>query len=138
MKNNSLLSDEGALEENSEGRGLLSPISASFPVRMMIRDSDTIHVLKVRDIEWIDACGNYVEIHSRGRTYLHRGSMTGISGRLSPETFVRLHRSAIVNRDKVREIRTVAKGKYSLVMSSGDELPTRRPFNEVREMIVRT
>ena len=136
MKNSLLVPDEGTLDSSTEGQAP-SAAAALFPIRMMIRDSDTIHVLKVKDIEWIDACGNYVEIHTRRGTYLHRGSMNGISNRLSPERFIRLHRSAIVNREMVREIRTVAKGRYSLVMSSGEQLPTRRPLSEVREMMVR-
>ncbi len=108
----------------------------NYPQRLLVRDSGTIHVVKVGEIEWIDACGNYVEIHSRGRTYLHRGSMNGICERLSPKRFTRLHRSTIINRDKVLEVRTVAKGQYVLVMNSGDELRTRRPLSEIREIVV--
>lgn len=104
--------------------------------RILVRDSGTLHVVKVRDVEWIDACGNYVEIHTGGRTFLQRETLSGIARRLSSRQFVRIHRSMMVNTHKVREVRTLAKGQYSLIMASGVELPTQRPIHEIHDMVM--
>ncbi len=106
------------------------------PSRIVVRDSGRIHVLKVEDIEWIGASGNYVEIHAGDTTCLHRGGMTEIMNRLSPDRFVRLHRSLVVHRDKVCVVETVGKGRYLLHMRSGAALPTQRPVNEIRELLL--
>lgn len=106
------------------------------PSRIVVRDSGRIHVIKVEDIEWIGASGNYVEIHAGESSCLHRGSMTEILNRLSPERFVRLQRSLVVHRDKVSVVETVGKGRYMLHMRSGAALPTQRPINEIKELLL--
>lgn len=107
-----------------------------FVSRILIRDAGTIHVVQVKDIEWIDACRNYVEIHAGGKTFLQRDTLGGLAGRLPARPFVKIHRSLIVNASKVREVRTLAKGQYSLIMSSGAELPTQRPLHEIHDVIM--
>ena len=107
-----------------------------FVSRVLIRDAGTIHVVKVRDIEWIDACGNYIEIHAKGKTFLHRETLGGIASRLPSRQFVKMHRSLIVNAGRVREVRTLSRGQYSLVMGTGVELPINRPLHEIHNLIM--
>ncbi len=111
-------------------------VAGCYPSRIVVRDSGRIHVIRVEDIEWIAASGNYVEIHAGETTCLHRGGLTEIMSRLSPERFVRLQRSLVVHRDKVSVVETVGKGRYQLHMRSGAALPTQRPVNEIRELLL--
>lgn len=129
-----LITHLGRLAEANVG---LRPETSRIGIvsRLLIREARMLRVVKVRDIEWIDACGNYVEIHAGGKTFLHRATIGGISSRLPLRQFVKMHRSLLVNVAKVREVRTLSKGVYSLVMSSGVELPTNRPLHEIHELI---
>ena len=108
----------------------------SYPSRIVVRDSGRILVVKVDEIEWISACGNYVEINAGRRTCLHRGGVSEFMTRLSPESFVRLQRSLIIRKDKVSLVETVGKGRYLLHMRSGARLPTQRPVNEIRKLLL--
>jgi two-component system LytT family response regulator len=106
------------------------------PSRIVVRDSGRIHVIKVRDIEWISACGNYVEIHAGETRCLHRGGLRELLERLSTDQFVRLQRSLAVHRDKVCQVETVGKGRYLLHMRSGASLPTQLPVGEIRRALL--
>ena len=88
------------------------------------------------EIEDAPGCRNYVEIHAGGKTFLHRETLGRIAGRLPAPQFVKIQRSLIVNAHKVREVRTVGKGQYSLTMSSGVELPTNRALHEIHDVIM--
>jgi two-component system, LytTR family, response regulator len=123
-----ILTQNGVEIEDVPGSGVVS--------RILIRDTGIIHVVKVRDVEWIHACRNYVEIHAGGKTFLHRETLGRIAGRLPAPQFVKIQRSSIVNAHKVREVRTVGKGHYSLTVSSGVELPTNRALHEIHDVIM--
>ena len=75
------------------------------PTRITIRDGDSVVFVPVDDIDWVEAADYYVEIHAGGRSYLMRETMQRLQAQLDPERFVRIHRSRLVNRDRVREIR---------------------------------
>lgn len=80
----------------------LAPEPASS--RLAIRDGDAVVLVPVDEIDWIEAADYYVEIHASGKTYLHRETMQRLEARLD-ERFVRIHRSRLVNRERVRELR---------------------------------
>jgi two-component system LytT family response regulator len=105
--------------------------------RLLVRDSDVFHVVKVRDVEWIDACGNYVKIHAGGKTLIQRATLNGIAGRLPANKFARIHRSLIVNTRKVRELRRISGGRSFLVMASGEKLSANRTVHEIQGALMR-
>jgi DNA-binding LytR/AlgR family response regulator len=70
-------------------------------------------------IEWIAAAGNYVEIHSAGRTILHRAPISGVEAELGPHGFVRVHRSTLVRRDRIARVR-----RLDIVLQDGTSLRT--------------
>ncbi|HYR29073.1 MAG TPA: LytTR family DNA-binding domain-containing protein, partial [Thermoanaerobaculia bacterium] len=74
------------------------------PKRILVRVRDKIVVVRTADIDWIEAADYYASIHAGGNTYLLRETLNDLEGRLDPEHFLRVHRSAIVNVDRVREI----------------------------------
>jgi two-component system, LytTR family, response regulator len=75
------------------------------PDRLAIRDGDALVFVPVEEIDWVEAADYYVEIHAGTRTYLHREPLQSLERRLDPARFVRIHRSRLVNRARVREIR---------------------------------
>src|SRR3970040_943755 len=88
----------------------------------------------VAEIEWTEAADYTVRIHTPERTYTTRETLSGIAEQLDPRVFVRVHRSTIVNIDRVREVQPYFHGAYILVLQDGTEIrlsrARRRAFEE--------
>jgi len=97
--------------------------------RFLIRSGHRMYFVAARDIEWADAAGNYVRLHAGGRAHLYRDTMKAIEGRLDPRRFVRIHRSAIVNIDRVAQIEPYVHGEYVVTMRDGTRLTSSRAHN---------
>jgi two-component system LytT family response regulator len=87
--------------------------------RLPIRTATGVLLLDLGDIEWIEARGDYVRVHSTGRTDLVREPIGSLERRLPAESFARIHRSALVNLSRVRELRTLAGGEQVAILQSG-------------------
>jgi two-component system LytT family response regulator len=94
--------------------------------RFMIRTAGRVIFLKADEIDWIEAADYYVRLHAGGNSYLLRQSMSDLESSLDPESFVRIHRSVIVNLDRVREMRAMFKGEMVVVLNDGKELRMSR------------
>ena len=82
--------------------------------------------LRPAEIDWMEAAGNYVRLHVGKKSHLIRETMKGLEDRLDPDTFVRIHRSRIVNLDRVRELQPWFHGEHLIVLTSGEQLTTSR------------
>src|SRR5690349_13233944 len=82
--------------------------------------------LNTRDLDWIEAEGNYLRLHSNGASYLIRGNMNEMESRLDPGKFMRIHRSTIVNLQRIREVQPWFHGHHRVVMNNGQELKLSR------------
>ncbi len=98
--------------------------------RISIKDFGRVVFLSVEEIDWIEAADYYVQIHAGGKSYLHRESMNSLEGKLDPSRFMRIHRSAIVNRDRVRELRSQGRREMVVVLSGGAELKVARSHRD--------
>jgi two-component system LytT family response regulator len=78
--------------------------------------------VKVSSLDWIAAQGNYVSLHAGSESYLHRESLQNIAAELDP-VFLRVHRSAIVNIERVRKLAPAADGSASIVLQNGTTIP---------------
>jgi two-component system LytT family response regulator len=94
--------------------------------RIAIKEIGRVVFLDVAEIDWIEAADYYVQLHVGKRSYLHRESMNHLEGRLDPEHFVRIHRSAIVNRGRVVELRSGGRRDLTVVLSGGAQLKVAR------------
>jgi len=83
-------------------------------------------VIHIADIDWIEAQDYCALVHTRGASYLLRKSIRALEQQLAPRGFVRVHRSAIVNLARVRELRRPAQGEWAVVLEGGIELPVSR------------
>ncbi len=92
--------------------------------------ADGIRYLPVAEIDWIEAQGNYLQIHAKCGRYLVRGTMRHFSEKLDGALFVRVHRSAIVNSSSVRRIERAASSRYRLTLRNGDSIMSGRSHLE--------
>ncbi len=102
-----------------------------YPERLSFKDGSKVVVLDASDIEWIDAAGDYMCIHAGGKTHIIRETMKTLQQRLDPARFQRIHRSAIVNLSKVKELHPHSNGEYFIVLESGGELKLSRSYKDV-------
>jgi two-component system LytT family response regulator len=100
------------------------------PSRFAVRDRDRYVLVRVADIDWIDAAANYVRLNVRGHGFLLRMTIGEMERRLDPSQFTRIHRSTIVNTSRIREIKPDAHGDYDVVLSDGRTLRMSRSFRE--------
>lgn len=100
-----------------------------FISRLAVRSTSRIYFLQVSEIEWFEAAGNYVEIHVDDATHLLRETMSNLESKLDPQSFLRIHRSAIVNFDHIQEIQPDGHD-YIVVMSSGKKMGMSRTYKE--------
>lgn len=93
--------------------------SVEYAARFTVRVGDRFILLRVTDIDFADAAANYVQLHAGARTYLLRMTMTELERRLDPRMFARIHRSIIVNLDRVAGIGQDCQGEYQVQLASG-------------------
>jgi len=104
------------------------------PERFLVRKLGKEFLVNAREIEWLQAAGNYVNLHVRGRDYPLRTTMAAIEERLDPARFVRVHRSYFVNLDYLAAIEPVDTGDARLMLRDGATVPcSRRYRSQLRE-----
>ena len=101
-----------------------------YLTRLMIKDAGRMTLLKVDDIDFIEADGNYAKLHTGRKTHLLREKMNDLEGRLDPAKFVRIHRSVIVNLDRIKEMHPHFNGDYIVVLQDGRQLRLSRSRRE--------
>jgi len=98
--------------------------------RIVVRDRDRVLLIDVGDIDWIGADGDYVRIHANGKSHLVRDTMAAMEQRLDPAAFVRIHRSAIVNSSRIRELKPYSSREYAVILRDGTRLRLSRRYRE--------
>ena len=90
----------------------------------------SILFLKTLEVDYIEAEGNYVRLHVKDESHLIRGTIAGMESRLDPSKFARIHRSQIVNIDRIRELKPWWHGEYHVVLKDGRQLTLSRSYRE--------
>jgi len=101
---------------------------ATFPKRLAIQDGSKTNCVDVESIDWVDAAGDYMCVHAEGEIFVLRGTMKRPEELLNQDIFVRVHRSAIVNRHRVRSMRPHRNGEYFLTLAGDHELKLSRKY----------
>jgi len=122
-------------EADQESRQILSLLEtiASPPrylKRMAVQSAGKTTFVSVEDVDWIRAAENYVELHVAQACHLLHVAMNTLEKSLDPETFVRIHRSLIVNLRQVKQIQPASHGEYVLLLHSGVRLQSGRTYHE--------
>jgi two-component system, LytTR family, response regulator len=113
-----------------------SPSTGSAVDRLPIKVDGRIIVIRVADIDWIEADRDYVSINVGGKTWLMRETIAALELRLALSGFVRIHRSTLVNVERVKELRPQDKGEYTVVLHDGTELKLTRHYRVSVERLV--
>ena len=98
--------------------------------RILVKSSGEIFFLKAEEIDWIEAEGDYMKFHVGGRTHLMRETMARLEARLDAKRFIRIHRSTIVNIDRLRKLSPSFAGEYAVVLHDGTKLKLSRGYHE--------
>jgi len=96
------------------------------PSRIVVRDGPKVHVIPIDKLDYVEAQDDYVALHSEGKSYLKQQSIAAIEALLDPARFVRIHRSAIVNLERVTRIEPYAKDSRIAILIDGTRLPVSR------------
>jgi len=94
--------------------------------RIVVKDGARVHIIPVERLDYAEAQDDYVALHSQGKSYLKEQTISSLEAALDPERFVRIHRSAIVNLERVEKIEPYAKDSRIAVLSDGAQLPVSR------------
>lgn len=98
--------------------------------RLVIKSGGRIFFLRSDEIDWIEAAGNYVKLHTNSQSHLLRDTMNGIEAQLDHNRFVRIHRSIIVNIERIKELHPLFHGDYSVRLQNGTELTMSRTYRD--------
>lgn len=123
------LSGRPALQLHEALDGALAP-GAPAPERLTIKDGARLVRLEQAAVQWIDAAGDYLCIHTPDETFVLRATLRDMEQRLDPRRFQRIHRSTIVNTDRVRELRAHQNGEYFVVLDGGQTLKLSRSYRD--------
>ena len=104
--------------------------------RIVVKSSGRVFFVKVDDIDWIEAEGNYVRLHMGPQSHLLRETMKGMESVLDASQFIRIHRSTIVNADRIRELQPLFHGEYAVILRDGTRLvASRGPDNRLKKLL---
>jgi two-component system, LytTR family, response regulator len=103
------------------------------PERLVVKSGGRISFVRIEDIDWIEAAANYVRLHVGKETHLLRESMSGLESKLDSRRFVRVHRSSMVNIERIRELQPAFHGDYAIILRDGTELSLSRGYREKLE-----
>jgi two-component system LytT family response regulator len=106
--------------------------SLADPVRKItIKDRDSIKLIKIDNIAWVDAAGDYMCVHAEGETHIMRCTMKSLLEELNDPAFKRVHRSTIVNLNCIQEVIPHTKGEYFLQLENGGKIKVSRNYRTV-------
>jgi two-component system, LytTR family, response regulator len=132
-----------AQEENRRLTALLANLQqdqkpAAPPERMVVKSGGQVFFIQLADIDWIEAADYYVMLHVNDKAILLRETLAELTARLNPQQFVRIHRSAVVNLNKIKEVRAARRGDYTVILHNDTQLKlSRRRRAQLQELIAR-
>ena len=98
--------------------------------RLAIKDGSSTTFVPIKDIDWIDAAGDYMCVHVLGKTHIMRTTMKELESKLDPGVFQRIHRSTIVNLNRVEKVSSHINGEFHLTLQCGSSLKMSRSYKE--------
>lgn len=115
-------------------QGLLAAVQTAeeaYISRLSVRSRGKSYFVQLTDVEWIEATGNYVTLHTGVRTHMVRGTMRRLEQLLDPEQFVRVHRSTMVGVSHIALIAHAQSGDFAVTLRNGDEVSTGETYRHV-------
>jgi two-component system LytT family response regulator len=98
--------------------------------RVVVKSSGRLFFLRSDEIDWVESSGNYVCLHAGKESHLLRETLSGLESRLDPDRFIRIHRTAIVRIDQIKELQPLFHGEYEVVLRDGTRLTLSRSYRD--------
>jgi two-component system, LytTR family, response regulator len=115
-----------------------APAQPQYLTRLLVKSAGRVFFLKADEIDWIAAEDYYVKLHVGRRSHLLRETMNELESKLDPQKFLRIHRSSIVNVERIKELHQLFNGDYSVVLHDGTELKLSRGRREHLQTLLRS
>jgi two-component system LytT family response regulator len=110
--------------------GGAAPQPPAQTTRLLVKDGERMFFVPIEKIDWLEAEGNYVRLHCGREAHLVRATLSGMEEQLDAQRFTRIHRSTIVNLDRVKEVRPWFAGDYLVKLHDGAELRLSRRYRD--------
>ncbi|WP_422860632.1 LytR/AlgR family response regulator transcription factor [Flagellimonas sp. S174] len=107
----------------------------AYPSRVLVQYNKKLITIKCEDIVWVEAYGDYSKVHSQDNTYLSNFGITDLEQKLNPQLFLRVHRSSIINLDRVKELNKYGKS-YDVTMDNDEVVRVSRGYMDVIKKIM--
>ncbi|HEV2800789.1 MAG TPA: LytTR family DNA-binding domain-containing protein [Pyrinomonadaceae bacterium] len=127
------LSNGAKGELNERLLSLLENFKAESPrpvERLMIKSSGRVFFLRTEELDWIEAEGNYLRLHAGRESHLLRETMNRLASKLDPDKFLRIHRSTLVNIERIKELQPLFSGDYVVILRDGKQLTLSRSYRD--------
>ncbi len=98
--------------------------------RLMIKSSGRVFFLRAEELDWIEADGNYLRVHVGRESHLIRETMNRLASKLDPDKFLRIHRSTLVNIERIKELQPLFSGDYVVILRDGKQLTLSRSYRD--------
>lgn len=122
-----------SIEEMAESGGAPN----SYPEKLSIKDGDEVQMVPMVDIDWVDAAGDYMCVHAAGVTHIMRITMKQLAALLNPAVFLRVHRSTIVNVNRIRSAQSLINGEFLLTLDNDSQLKVSRSHRDkIKHLLV--
>lgn len=119
-----------AFIQDVSGESTTESPKQEFADKIAIKDKGEITLVETQYIDWVDAAGDYMCVHERGKTHIMRATMKQLESQLNPEVFPRVHRSTIVNINTVEKIISHSNSEYFLLLKCGERLKMSRSYKD--------
>lgn len=124
-----------ALLESRTAPAAATEAAPAHVTRFAVRDRDRTRFVKVTDIDWIEASGNYVVMHAGKENFVLRETLAAVEAQVSPKEFFRTNRSSLARLDRIREVEPAFNDEHVVVLTTGARLPLTRGVRELQERL---
>ena len=135
----------GAIDEiakNAAGRSSirqsdqLSDEALTADRKIVIKDNESTVLVSIDDIDWVDAAGDYMCLHVKGETLILRSTLKNLVAKLDPDTFARIHRSTVVNLNRIVKATPLHKGEFILDLDCDEQLKVSRNYRQAIKLFL--
>lgn len=130
-----VLSSERDQGFGSRLAGAMASVNHGIGTRLAIPTGDRVVVVRIPEVDWVEASGNYVSLHIGKKTWLLRETIAAMDQRLAAHGFARIHRSTLVNTERVAELRALANGEFAVLLRDGTELKLSRSYRHALDAV---
>jgi two-component system LytT family response regulator len=126
---------ESRAKDSAPPAGIPVAEAPAHITRFSVRDRDRTRFVKVTDVDWIEASGNYVVIHAGKENFVLRETLAAVESQVSPKEFFRTNRSSLARLDRIREVEPAFNDEHVVVLTTGARLPLTRGVRELQERL---